>query len=215
MPVNLWPAAFQALREAGQLKGLTRADGWPKGLTPRQLAVLQWPGNPSGVSAWLPEIEAVLTDKSLPSFSQHIETPRFSPTPTAPAFPVHAEDLQVIAAPFFAAWLCSQGIEPSPNIQAWIAARAPATTVPAPAKRRTWLIVASPYIVDIMRAGQYATAKELCKALEAKAGTTGSPFDIGVGNHRWSLIVRETGKPLARKTVQNRWPELLAAAAKK
>lgn len=97
---------------------------------------------------------------------------------------------------------------------------APAQTAATPApvvqatKRRTWWDVSSPYIVDTMRAGQYATAKELFNALEAKAGS-GSPFDKGTGNNRFSLFIRELATPLSLKTMQNNWQELLKAAAHK
>ena len=81
------------------------------------------------------------------------------------------------------------------------------------AKRRTWWDVSSPYIVDVMRAGQYATCKELYRALEAKAGPN-APFDKGTGASRGSLFVREIAQPLSLKTVQNNWPALRELAKK-
>ena len=90
----------------------------------------------------------------------------------------------------------------------------PAPVVQAKAKRRSWWDAASPYIVKIMQGGQYATAKELYNALDAKAGPN-SPFDQGTGNNRYSLFIREIAAPLKIKTVQNNWQKLLNAAAKK
>lgn len=96
---------------------------------------------------------------------------------------------------------------------------APAKPVEAPArkpraKRRTLWDVVAHYLIETMRAGQYTTAKELYRALEAKAGT-GSPFDKGTGSNRYSLLVRDIGKPLAVKTLQNNWQKLRTEAAKK
>lgn len=81
------------------------------------------------------------------------------------------------------------------------------------AKPRTWLDVSSAYIVEVMQAGQYATAKELYRALEAKAGPN-APFDKGTGASRGSLFVREIAQPLSVKTVQNNWPVLRELARK-
>ena len=88
------------------------------------------------------------------------------------------------------------------------------STTPSPepvaktkAKRRTWRDVSNAYIIEVMQAGQYATAKELYHALEAKAGPD-SPFDKGTGANRGSLFVREIAQPLSLKTVQNELPKL-------
>lgn len=90
----------------------------------------------------------------------------------------------------------------------------PAPLVHARVKRRSWWVVASPYIVEIMQTGQYATVKELYKTLVAKAGS-GSPFDKGIGNNRSDLFVRELATPLSLKTLQNSWRKLRDAAAQK
>ncbi len=105
---------------------------------------------------------------------------------------------------------------PESNVAPPTAPRAaPAPPIPAvAANRRTWWHVAGPYMVEILRAGQYATAKELNAALTARAGNPDSPFDKGEGQNRGSLFVREIGKPLAVKTIQNRWQELRAEAKK-
>jgi hypothetical protein len=81
------------------------------------------------------------------------------------------------------------------------------------AKSRTWWEISSAYIVEVMQAGQYATAKDLYRALEAKAGPN-VPFDKGTGANRGSLFVREIAKPLSLKTVQNKWPALRELAKK-
>ncbi len=128
-----------------------------------------------------------------------------------------------ITAPAYAAWLTAQSIEPSPHITAWFKAQglacpALAVTPAAPvartkAKPRTWWDVSSAYIVEVMQAGQYATCKELYRALEEKAGPN-APFEKGTGSNRGSLFVREIGKPLSVKTMQNRWQELQELARK-
>lgn len=90
---------------------------------------------------------------------------------------------------------------------------APAPVVNPKAKRRTWWDVSSPYIVEVMQTGQYATCKELYRALDAKAGPD-SPFDKGTGANRGSLFVREIAQSLDVKTVQNKWQKLRELAQK-
>ena len=80
-----------------------------------------------------------------------------------------------------------------------------------PAKRRTWRDVAWLYMVKEFNAKQHGTAKEFFKALEKKAGD-GSPFDKGTGGNVGSLWVRDIGKPLALKTLENNLPEIRKAA---
>ena len=92
-------------------------------------------------------------------------------------------------------------------------AATPAPVVNPKAKRRTWRDVSSPYIVEVMQAGQYAKAKELFRALEAKAGPN-FPFDKGTGDNRGSLFVREIAQSLNLKTVQNEWQTLRELAQK-
>ena len=83
-----------------------------------------------------------------------------------------------------------------------------ATAAPtARATRRTWWEVASPYMAEVLKSGQFSTAKDLYRALMSKAGPD-SPFDLGKDAHRGSLFVREVAAPLALKTVQNRFAAL-------
>ena len=88
-----------------------------------------------------------------------------------------------------------------------------APVVNTKAKPRTWWEISSAYIVEVMQAGQYATAKELYRALEAKAGPN-APFDKGTGVNRGSLFVREIARALDVKTVQNKWQTLRELAQK-
>lgn len=88
-----------------------------------------------------------------------------------------------------------------------------APVVKTKATPRTWWEISSSYIVQVIKAGQYATCKELYRALEAKAGPN-SPFDKGTGDNRGSLFVREIAQPLSVKTVQNRWKNLQELARK-
>lgn len=74
-------------------------------------------------------------------------------------------------------------------------------------KRLTWMDVAGPYIAEVMRDGQFATAKELFRVLEERAGPN-SPFDKGRGGHHASLFVREIGQPVALKTMQTNFKKL-------
>ena len=80
-------------------------------------------------------------------------------------------------------------------------------------KARGWWDVSSAYIVEEMKAGQYATCKDLYRALEAKAGPN-APFDKGTGANRGGLFVRELSQPLSLKTVQNKWQALRELAQK-
>lgn len=105
-----------------------------------------------------------------------------------------------------------------PHVFSTVSAPEPQAAAPAPvmntkAKPRTWWDVSSAYIVEVVQAGQYATAKELYRALEAKAGPN-APFDKGTGASRGSLFVREIAQPLSLKTVQNNWPALRELAKK-
>lgn len=77
-------------------------------------------------------------------------------------------------------------------------------------KRKTWRDVALDYVVGVYSAEQYATAKDLFKALQNKAGAE-SPFDVGTGENRGNLFVRDIGKGLALGTLENAMPEIKAA----
>lgn len=93
-------------------------------------------------------------------------------------------------------------------------AATPAPVMNTKAKPCTWWEISSAYIVKVMQAEQYATAKELYRALEAKAGPD-APFDKGTGASRGSLFVREIAQPLCMKTVQNKWRALRELAGEK
>ncbi len=75
-------------------------------------------------------------------------------------------------------------------------------------KPKTWKDVAMPYIVQIYKSGQFATAKELYSALEKKIGTVDCPFEKGVGQHAYKLFVRDICQPLACKTLENNWRQI-------
>lgn len=77
----------------------------------------------------------------------------------------------------------------------------------SPRRRLTWMDVAGHYIVEVMRAGQYPTCKQLYRELEAKAGPD-SPFDKGTGANHGSLFVRDITQTLTMKTLQNHWQTL-------
>jgi hypothetical protein len=64
-----------------------------------------------------------------------------------------------------------------------------------------------PYVVETFKAGSFTTAKMLFKALERKAGAD-SPFDLGTGANRDSLVVRDISESLTLKTIQNAWGEI-------
>lgn len=92
-------------------------------------------------------------------------------------------------------------------------AATPAPVVAAKEKAQTWWEICSPYIVEVMQAGQYATFKNLYRALEAKAGPN-APFDRGEGANLGSLFVREIAQAVSFKTVQNQWKSLRELARK-
>jgi len=77
---------------------------------------------------------------------------------------------------------------------------------------RTWLDKYGDYVVEVQRTGKFGTAKDLFKALEIEARAGRGPFEIGQGLNRGSLVIKETGKTLALKTVQNQLPEILKRA---
>jgi hypothetical protein len=82
-----------------------------------------------------------------------------------------------------------------------------ADTAMKKAKVRTLREAILPYMRQVFAAGQYATAKEFYKALRDKAGQGDSPFERGEGTNLGGLFVREFSKPLALKTVCNKyWP---------
>jgi hypothetical protein len=81
------------------------------------------------------------------------------------------------------------------------------------AKRMTWQDAVGPYIAAKQAENKFPYAKDLYRALESEAGNSGSPFDKGVGARRGMLVVRETGKQLELKTIQNAWREIRTQAS--
>ena len=166
----------------------------------RALEILDVPFQTDDDYPGFTEADSIETGRLMVANALNDYMPHLSVSEAAPLLPVNAELQQ------FKLTVTPQQV-----------ARATDTATPAPvvaanAKRRSWWDVSSPYIVEIMQAGQYATAKELYNALEAKAGSD-SPFDKGTGNNRFGLFIRELATPLALKTVQNNWQKLLNAAA--
>ncbi|MBT9492294.1 MAG: hypothetical protein IV107_08060 [Paucibacter sp.] len=93
----------------------------------------------------------------------------------------------------------------------------PADVTPAaPAKdgaARGWQEIAQPYMIEKLKADRFSTAKEFDRALIACAGEPESPFDVGTGTvNRGLLVLRETGKKLELKTIQNHWGRLRGLA---
>lgn len=78
----------------------------------------------------------------------------------------------------------------------------------SPRPRRTWRDVAKPYMLEVLRSGKFASAAEFERELRNRAGSQGSPFDKGTDLHRGTLWVRELGKPLSLKAIQNNWGKL-------
>ena len=76
------------------------------------------------------------------------------------------------------------------------------------AKRKTWRDVAWGYVVKVFTTGKYTTAKDLYRALEQKIGTPESPFEMGDGLNRHSLLLRDISKTVSLKTIQNCWAEI-------
>jgi len=80
------------------------------------------------------------------------------------------------------------------------------------AKGRTWLDKCGDYVAEVQRTGSYGTAKDLYKALQTAAKAGQGPFEIGQGHQRGSLVIKETGKTVSFKTLQNQMAEILKRA---
>lgn len=81
-------------------------------------------------------------------------------------------------------------------------------STPKRRQRRSWWDVVGSHVVETQRASQFGTAKALFNALWAQAETSGSPFERGRGNSRGSLVMRETNKTVALKTIQTSWGKI-------
>lgn len=106
---------------------------------------------------------------------------------------------------------------PAPGSAISTAAQPTDNTIKPPVKgrekRRTWMDATTPYIVEVIRSGQYATHKELYRALEKKAGPD-SPFDKGIGEKTGSLFVREIAQTVSPNTLKNNFLILRTMARK-
>lgn len=80
--------------------------------------------------------------------------------------------------------------------------RKPACHEPKPDKSKPWIETTMPYMIKIYKSGQYVSAKQFFNALIKNAGGD-SPFDIGTGQNRGALIIRQTKSTLSVKTIQN------------
>lgn len=102
---------------------------------------------------------------------------------------------------------------PAPLVDAAPAPQAsPEPVQAAPAGRarvKGWRQLALPYMAKIWRSDRFGTVKAYCKAIEDRAGEHDSPF-VKI---RGGLVLKETGKPLSWKTIENSKGEIMAAAA--
>lgn len=81
-------------------------------------------------------------------------------------------------------------------------------------KRSSWWAHSQHYIVCRMLEWKCKTAKELYSALRNESPNNDSPFEVLSSGGVRELFVRGTGRVLALKTIQTRWPEIQAAVAK-
>lgn len=75
-------------------------------------------------------------------------------------------------------------------------------------RKPSWWKVAGPYVLELVRANRYATGKRLYLALRKEASNEASPFTTRSEGVNQVLIVRQTGREVDLKTVQNKWPEI-------
>ena len=188
------------------------------GVSHRHAGALAWPNDPVKALAFEQAIDMAVDAGEFVSFihtadRRHFQIEELSAWPNCPKVDTDSpltfwlsDEAQTAATP---APMVAQSTQSEAKPE-------PAPVVPVPKSepkpnRRTLWDVVTPYIIETMRAGQYASAKQLFKALEAKAGAD-SPFDKGEGSNRYRLFAREISQPMAMKTLQTRWPKLKAAA---
>ena len=119
-------------------------------------------------------------------------------------------------------WLASMGSPhrfpepaetPAPPVAAVPATQAsPEPVQAAPAKKarsKGWRQLALPYMAKIWRSDRFGTVKAYCKAIEERTNENDSPFV----KSRGELVLKETGRPLSWKTIENSIGEIRAAAA--
>lgn len=87
-------------------------------------------------------------------------------------------------------------------------------TKKAPSRRAWFSTPIGDYVVEIQRLGKFKEAKLLFSALEKNAEQADSPFELGRGNSRGALIVRESGKTIALKSLVNHWGKIRERAIK-
>jgi hypothetical protein len=106
-------------------------------------------------------------------------------------------------------WLVKRKVKPlTPSASAPAVAVPEPVAAPAEAVPAKWWEAVLPYMVETLKAGRFRRAKEFHRALEVSSGSPGSPFEKVQGE----LRVRDFGRPVALKTIQNRWKEVRAAA---
>lgn len=72
----------------------------------------------------------------------------------------------------------------------------------------SWWKVAGPYVLELVRENRYPTGKRLYLALRKEASNEASPFAVRSEGINQVLIVRQTGREVDIKTVQNKWTEI-------
>ena len=183
------------------------------GVSHKHAGALAWPRDTTKAQAFEAAMDAAVDAGEFVSFihksdRRHFQIEELASWPGCPAIAPDSPLVFWLGGPD-AQQAAPQAAPPAPVTDS--ASNAPVVTPKA--KRRTWWDVSSAYIVEIMQAGQYATAKELYRALVAKARPN-APFDKGTGANRGSLFVREIARSLDVKTVQNKWQALRELAKK-
>lgn len=78
--------------------------------------------------------------------------------------------------------------------------------------QKSWLDITASYVVEVMHVHQCTSAKDLYNKLHNLVDDS-SPFDIGKGQNRGSLVIKKLNSTVSLKTFQNRWGEIRRLAA--